>query len=357
MVTCSFVFAGVHFGLGHHNLNVPEEPQIEATKVQPTISLSRCMLTSSQYQALITILYVVNMMFIKLSIGLFLLRLAVQKRYIWILRISMVIILIWSVAIVFYQFFQCKPVAFQWDNRIPGGICAPAEAFVAAAYSISVMTIVSDWLYSIMPIFMIWNVKMSVQKKFTVGLVLSLGIFASVATLIRLKYLIELADPSDQLYTATHAMVWTIIEPGIAIVAASLVTIRPLLNSWNLQGFGSSKNTSNYGRPAYGRNEAIALDAKGPWLNHSFVEANAKGTIRQANKSVETSAGNSNKSSITPAGLEMPKRRSEATTTEVPSGDGSSEEYILEGPRIVKTLDVTVSRNSGGDDYHSRRYR
>lgn len=234
---------------------------------------------------------------------------------------------------------------------------------MAAAYSISVMTIVSDWLYSIMPIFMIWNVKMSLQKKLTVGFVLSLGIFASVATLIRLKYLIELADYSDQLYTATHAMVWTIIEPGIAIVAASLVTIRPLLNAWNLKGFGSSKNTSNYGQHGYGygRNQGINLGAQDRWANHSFVEAGAsRNGIEQAGKDIDRSASIIKASKNLPpaqAGLSVPEKGTKVKVTEAPSGDNSSEEYILDGPRIVKTLDVTVSRDNDGDEYHGRRYR
>ena len=51
-----------------------------------------------QFQTLATTTYVANMMFIKLSIGVFLLRIAVQKRYIWTLKISMVIITVWSLA-------------------------------------------------------------------------------------------------------------------------------------------------------------------------------------------------------------------------------------------------------------------
>lgn len=35
-------------------------------------------------------------------------------------------------------------------------------------------------------------------------------------------------------------MVWTLIEPGVAIVASSLVTIRPLLRLWRIKGFGTT---------------------------------------------------------------------------------------------------------------------
>lgn len=105
------------------------------------------MLTHTQWQALATATYVLDMMFIKLSIGVFLLRLSVQKVYTWILWVSLAIITIWSCVIFFWDIFQCSPVAKQWDFRITDGHCVTADQIVAAAYSISVMTILSDWLY------------------------------------------------------------------------------------------------------------------------------------------------------------------------------------------------------------------
>lgn len=87
------------------------------------------------------------MMFIKMSIGIFLLRMSARKVYNWIICISLVIIGIWSLVIFFYDIFQCNPVQKQWDFRIQGGKCASPDSIIAAAYAISVMTIASDWLY------------------------------------------------------------------------------------------------------------------------------------------------------------------------------------------------------------------
>ena len=116
------------------------------------------------------------MMFIKLSIAIFLMRLAVQQRYIWILRVSAVIVAIWSTAIFFYTVFQCTPVEAQWDYTIPDKHCVSSESFVSAAYSVSVMSILTDWLYALLPIPMIWSVQMSIQKKITVAFLLGLGV-------------------------------------------------------------------------------------------------------------------------------------------------------------------------------------
>ncbi|KAM0532692.1 hypothetical protein ACHAP9_005559 [Verticillium nonalfalfae] len=99
---------------------------------------------------------------------------------------------------------------------------------------------------------------MTVPAKISVILLLSLGIFASVATLIRLKFLADLNDLDDILFAGTDAMVWTLVEPGVAIVAASLVTIRPLLRLFRLHGFESTGRTPGpSGTARIGRSEIL----------------------------------------------------------------------------------------------------
>ncbi|SPN98900.1 related to integral membrane protein pth11 [Cephalotrichum gorgonifer] len=223
-VSCTFILLGVGRGLGRHNQALDQATEIDSLK----------------WQALATATYIINMMFIKLSIGIFLLRLAVQKVYRYILWASLVIITIWSLVLFFWNIFQCKPVEAQWDYAMIGGECVSITEVVAAAYALSVMTILSDWLYALLPIPMLWKVDMTRQAKLTVILILGLGIFASIATLIRLKFLADLEQTDDILFAGTDAMVWTLVEPGVAIVAASLATIRPLLRAMRIRGFDST---------------------------------------------------------------------------------------------------------------------
>lgn len=170
--------------MGRHNRSLSQEHEINAL----------------EYQALATATYVLDMMFIKVSIGVFLLRIATQKRYRYTIWASIVVVAIWSLVLFFWNLFQCNPIAAQWDYTLldnPENHCVSAQAIVNAAYALSVMTILSDWLYALLPIPMVWNVKMTKQAKATVVLVLGLGIFASVATLIRLKFLSDLSDTID----------------------------------------------------------------------------------------------------------------------------------------------------------------
>ncbi|KAI6766276.1 hypothetical protein HG530_007346 [Fusarium avenaceum] len=234
-ISCSFILEGVQRGVGKHN----EAIENEDAEVQALM-----------WQALATATYILDMMFIKLSIGVFLLRLCVKKVYNWIIWVSLTIISIWSIVLFFWNLFQCHPVEMQWDFRIKEGKCVSVDQIISAAYAISVMTVVSDWLYALLPIPMLWSVKMTKQAKATVIVILGLGIFASVATLIRLRFLADLTDTDDILFAGTDAMAWTLIEPGVAIVASSLATIRPLLRAMKIRGFESTDNNYSTGHSA-----------------------------------------------------------------------------------------------------------
>jgi hypothetical protein len=147
--------------------------------------------------------------------------------------------------------------------------------------------------------------------------------------LIRLKYLLELSDSSDLLYNGTTAMVWTLIEPGIAITAASLITIRPLLRALNLKGFDSTDPSRS--RPT-ATHQSISLRNDIPadsWNASStytgpFKPAESRKTATVAEGPVEARHRND------------PERDS----------DTGSEEYILQGAvGITRTVDVTISHD------------
>ena len=46
----------------------------------------------------------------------------------------------------------------------------------------------------------------------------------------------------------TDSMVWTIVEPGLAIIASSLATIRPLLRAMRIRGFESTGDSDKRSR-------------------------------------------------------------------------------------------------------------
>ncbi|EHK50607.1 uncharacterized protein TrAtP1_011128 [Trichoderma atroviride] len=256
-LSCIFIFNGIHSGMGKHNAAITDGDE---------------QATALMWQALAAASYILNMMFIKMSIGIFLLRVSARKVYNWIICISLGVVIVWSLVTFFYDIFQCSPIQKQWDFRIESGKCVSTSDLVSAAYAISVMTILSDWLYALLPIPMLWSVKMTPQAKATVIIILGLGIFASVATLIRIRYLTVMKDLDDLLFAATQVMTWTVIEPGVAIIAASLATIRPLLRAWRVHGFAStfrSRSRTAHSTPsAYARQ--TTENRSTPVIDHIF---------------------------------------------------------------------------------------
>jgi rhodopsin domain-containing protein len=151
----------------------------------------------------------------KVSVGLFLLRLTPSVRFrriIWGVIIFTVLsstgnfckldcglpsfeyLLICSYTVT--VFFQCKPLAFAWDHNIPGGECIPAGNLKFAAFfnssssttplfqprhvksvlSTPGVSALTDLLFALLPIPMLWKVQLNWKVKTAVAGVLSLGI-------------------------------------------------------------------------------------------------------------------------------------------------------------------------------------
>lgn len=175
---------------------------------------------------------------------------------------------------------------------------------------------------------------------------------ASIATIVRLKYLAVLANNDDGLCmcnldlfisnsnrntldAGTAAMIWTLIEPGIAIIAASLVTLRPLLRVIKLKGFESDNIYPSH-RSA---RQNISLRTDVPmenWTNSISVRP----YIESIGGRVNTQQSGA-------------KITDDARAQERAVSDNGSEEYILQGldkqsrsKGIKRTVDFTVSRTN-----------
>jgi hypothetical protein len=149
------------------------------------------------------------------------------------------------------------------------------------------------------------------------------------------KYLVELSDYSDILFTGTTAMVWTLIEPGLAITAASLITIRPLLRALNFTGFNSTGYTSS-------RNLTSNNNMSRSMGRHNLSQR--RDDFALANWNALSSVTGPEEAVVKGSGKGGLKARSE------PVSDAESELYILQGRgvedledgRIRQTRTVTV---------------
>lgn len=144
------------------------------------------------------------MLFAKMSIGFFLLRVTVYRAHVWIIRSAMAITAVTGVMFLLATLFQCSPVSFFWTKAVGAqGKCLDIEVIIALTYFYSAVSALCDFTFGILPVFMLWNLNMSRKTKTAVAPILSMACIASAGLLVRTAYVKDFRD-ADFLCTS-HA--------------------------------------------------------------------------------------------------------------------------------------------------------
>ncbi|KAF7596991.1 hypothetical protein BBP40_011357 [Aspergillus hancockii] len=181
-------------------------------------------------------LYIWSSAVAKISIALALIRLAVRKAHMVVLWTTIGVTI--AIGLIFWLvlLFDCNPVSHFWLRLDPthSGTCLSTDTLLVTAYLYSALTIFCDFTLGIFPASLIWSLQMNQRTKIALGGILSLGAIASIAVIIRLPFLKYYKD-TDFLYSTYQIAIWSITETGLAIMAGSLITLRPLFR-WFLDG-------------------------------------------------------------------------------------------------------------------------
>lgn len=110
----------------------------------------------------------------KVSIGCFLLRITNRRIDAWIIYISMVITVLSGVIYFFVVMFQCNPVSFAWDKNQPGS-CMSMNTIMTFTWIYSILNIICDLTFAILPCFLVWNLQMHRRNKIALLPVLTIA--------------------------------------------------------------------------------------------------------------------------------------------------------------------------------------
>ncbi|KAF9871093.1 6-phosphogluconate dehydrogenase [Colletotrichum karsti] len=220
----------------------------------------------------------------KVSVGLFLLRMTPSARMRNFILGTIIFTILSATGNLLTVFFQCRPLAFTWDTSIEGGECIPPGNLKFAAFFNSGVSVFTDLLFALLPIPMLWKVQLNWKVKSAVIGVLSLGIFATVAAIVKISFLPNYGKHGDFLFDSSDITIWTTVEICTAIVAASIPCLKPLFKA--ILAGSSAKYASKYNNNTHGyiRNEGT---------NRSGVPGNGSGNIEMFSRSRHTTAINS----------------------------------------------------------------
>lgn len=187
--------------------------------------------------------YVLTCVVAKLSIIIALLRITISRVHAYILYTAMALATAIGLIFFFLTMFQCSPVDYFWNRAQPNahGSCINKTPLIGVAYLYSVGAAITDLTIGLLPVALIWDLRMNRRTKIAIVAVLGIGCIASAAVIIRIPYLPTYKDP-DFLYATYQLSIWSNVEAGIGITTGCLTTLRPLLRFFR---DGSSNATPN----------------------------------------------------------------------------------------------------------------
>ncbi|CAK7221958.1 hypothetical protein SCUCBS95973_004676 [Sporothrix curviconia] len=219
--------------------------------------------------------------------------------YSWVRSVSVVLIAlvaagqIWMIYVIFTA---CTPLQAFWDSTIVGATCRPQTYWLANQYQL----IATDVLIFLLPLPVVWRLKVRPGQKPLLVFVFTMGFFACTVSIIRIELIIhKINNPDpDFTYSAAATYYWTDVETNLAIVVASAITLKPFVSrmlprSW----VGSSADEHFAAAAAASHNNAnrhriyslfepiITLRSHVSWQGHAVSTDNDTRALRSAHNS------------------------------------------------------------------------
>ena len=141
--------------------------------------------------------------------------------------------------------FQCKDIKGLWNPTIETACWRP-RTITALSYTNAAVNIITDFLFSIViPLPMLWTLHVNIRTRVTLMLVLGIGAFACVAASVKVSYLVNYGKTGDFLWDSRNITIWTAVELNVAITAASLACLKPILKKLLANKYGPGSHGMN----------------------------------------------------------------------------------------------------------------
>ncbi|GME50090.1 hypothetical protein GTA08_BOTSDO08417 [Neofusicoccum parvum] len=159
---------------------------------------------------------------------------------------------------------------------------------VAMARAWSAISVAVDVCVALLPIPLLRGTRLRPAVQVALGAILGLGVFASAATAVRIPALPLLAVREGYLWNVGWVAMWAFLETGVALCAAALTSLRPLLGGW-LVGEGGGRGRGAYHRQwwserAEGERGREGWGGREKWRRVLRVPRRAGGGRRRAGK-------------------------------------------------------------------------
>ncbi|KAL3482779.1 hypothetical protein BJX62DRAFT_221192 [Aspergillus germanicus] len=160
------------------------------------------------------------------------------------------------VAFLVASLTACRPLRAYWDTELtPEADCIDDQARTLA---FTISNLVTDVMILILPIPTFWKLKLPIRERLALTGLMSLGLLACAASAVRLYYAHRIYhvtyDSSWEGYTLS---LWILVETNLAVICASIPTLRPLVRGY----FSDARlNSRSYGNGSSSTHRHVVQD-------------------------------------------------------------------------------------------------
>lgn len=203
------------------------------------------------------------MAFIKVSVGLTLLRIDTSlffKIFVWF---NIALAASYGFGNMWFILFSCQPLSAAWgDFADPESAkCLPPGDIKIASVTGAVVSVSTDVFLSLAPIQFLWNLKRPLRERVVLGCLMAMGIFAGISSIIKNLIIADFGKPGLDMWAMNVSIsTWTSLEMLLGVIAACTPFCRPILERC-LSAMGidltTSKTSGSGATPGYGGNASL----------------------------------------------------------------------------------------------------
>ncbi|KAJ5364838.1 uncharacterized protein N7496_010551 [Penicillium cataractarum] len=205
--------AGGHYGMGKHVWLVTIGAMVKMKKILFTYLF----------------VYLFELFLIKISILAFYRRIFGRNWSIWI---CLFLTTGWTVGSMIALLVSSDPVAYFWTSTYNSKGGHYRYNFYNYYIGNAAANVVIDVLILLIPVPVVWRLKLRVTQKIMITSVFFMGVFVCIASIVRLHYLTYLKGTLDITWVMSNVYVWSTVEPCLGIICACLPALQPLIQSF-----------------------------------------------------------------------------------------------------------------------------
>lgn len=199
---------GTNYGFGWHTADVPSDRFVFYYK----------------WLFIVSAVYLTTLWLYKFTILLLYLRLfGVYKPFRYITWTIMFLVFGYLSSNLLTLLFGCTPIDKYWKSTTPGH-CIPSTK---AGLFYGSMNFVTDVLIFVLPLPMVWRLKLSRENKLGVILIFMGGVMASVIALVRYAFLLKRFFATDIIWYDGKNLLWMVLEVNTGLMCSCTIAFKP----------------------------------------------------------------------------------------------------------------------------------